>query len=99
MEKDKQVISVDRNLNFESSRILKKDLMDKLDQGVRKVELNFSDTVFIDSSGLGKLLLFNEKFTEEGGEFKITNVTHPDVVQLFRLINLEKFISIEYSNL
>lgn len=99
MEEGKQIVKVDRNLDLESSRQLKKDLVNKLDQGVQKVELNFSDTVFIDSSGLGKLLLFNEKFTEAGGEFKIINVTHPDVVKLFRLINLEKFIAIDYSDL
>lgn len=92
----KYQIRVERTLNFECSRRLKKELLQVLDRGVNHLELDFSETETIDSSGLGKLLLFNEILREKGGKFRVVNVTHPDLIQLFRLINLEKFISVEF---
>lgn len=89
-------IRVERTLNLESSRRLKKELLQVLERGVNHLELDFSETEAIDSSGLGKLLLFNEILKEKGGKFRVINITHPELVQLFRLINLEKFMSVEF---
>lgn len=93
----KRIIRIERSLNMENSHELKKELAGILEQGIKRVELDFSTTESIDSSGLGKLLLFNEKFRETGGEFKLTKVVHPNIAELFKLISLEKYISIEYN--
>lgn len=92
------VVKVEKNLNMETSRELKRELTDILNRGLKQVALDFSATESVDSSGLGKLLLFNEKFKDSGGNFRISNVTNPEVAQLFRLINLEKFITIDFAS-
>lgn len=92
----KYQLRVERTLNLESSRRLKKELLQVLDRGANHLELDFSETEAIDSSGLGKLLLFNELLKEKGGNFRVVNVNHPELVQLFRLINLEKFMVVEF---
>lgn len=94
----KQVIKVERTLDMLNSRSLKGKLSGLLEMGVREVELDFGDTESVDSSGLGKLLLFNEKFKEAGCSLKVINVRHSSVVELFRMLNLEKLITIQYLN-
>lgn len=90
------VVKVASRLDLQNSRELKRNLVTALESGVRQVELDFADTEFIDSSGLGKLLLFNEKFTEKGGTFQVRNVVHSGVVELFQVINLDRFMNVEY---
>ncbi len=94
----KSIVKIERNLNIENSRKLKKELVEMLHQGVRQVELDFSLTETVDSSGLGKLLLFNEKFKAAGGSFKVINVINKGVAEMFQLINLAKFLHINYKN-
>jgi anti-sigma B factor antagonist len=94
----KVVIKVDCRLDIDNSRKLKVQLTDVFEQGAKNVELDFSETESVDSSGLGKILLFSEKFKDAGGGLKIANVNNSKVAQLFRLINLDKFINIEYKS-
>lgn len=78
--------------------LLKRQLNEILETQTTEVELDFIDTEAIDSSGLGKLLLFNEKFKETGRNFKLTNVRNGKLADLFRLINLDSFISIDFKD-
>jgi anti-anti-sigma factor len=94
----KYVFKVGRSLDLKNSRELKRNLVDALENGVKQVELDFTDTESIDSSGLGKLLLFNEKFTESGGNFLVKNVVHAGVRELFQVINLDRFMIVQYKN-
>lgn len=83
-------------LDSKNSRLLRDQLIELLDQGEYQVELDFSETEQVDSSGLGKLLLFDEKFKEKGGKLKLVNVKRLEVVDLFQLIKLERVLSVEY---
>ena len=94
----KHVVKIERVLDMESSRNLKGELVYLLESGVREVELDFSLTESVDSSGLGKLLLFNEKFREAGGSMKVINVSNQDLAEMFQLLNLDKLIAIQYIN-
>lgn len=91
-------IRTTQHLNSESSGVLKKELLQVLEQGLTKVVVDMRETRSIDSSGLGKLLLFNEKFTEIGGTFSVINVQYDDLVRLFQVIRLDKFINITYKS-
>lgn len=96
MELNGIVLKVKRDLSYSNSREITTELKSLFDRGIKTVALDFSGTESIDSSGLGKLLLFSEKFREAGGELKIINVVSKDVVDLFQLINLQKFMKIEF---
>lgn len=89
-------IKVKSNLSLGNAGELKRELTDALNNGIKSVVLDFAGTELVDSSGLGKLLLFSEKFKEIGGELKIVKVGSKDVAELFRLINLARFIKIDY---
>lgn len=85
-------------LNRESAMALKQELLAALAQGQNQVVIDMTDTISVDSSGIGTLLLFQEKVTQLGGSFRLINIRQAKLVKLFRAINLDRFIRIEYSD-
>jgi len=66
-----------------------------IDEGIYHICLDFSQVSGIDSSGLGKLLLFQKQLSEKGGKLRIRNVTSEYVKKIFSLVHLYKVIEIE----
>ncbi len=89
-------VRLDAKLNLSNSNEVKKALLELTGQGINKVMLNFDETEEIDSSGLGKILFFNETLRECGGNLKLVKVRNPELRKLFQLIQLDKIITIEY---
>lgn len=83
------------SIDFSNSQNLKKDLLDVFDEGYKNVRLNFEKVSSIDSSGLGKLLLFHKRLREENGKLIIENVSNNYVKNMFDVINLHKVIEIK----
>lgn len=73
----------------------KNSVMNLIERGDEKIILDFSDVSAIDSSGLGKLLMFQKKLKEKGGELRIQNVSSEYVKKIFSLVHLYKVINIE----
>lgn len=93
--KGSAVIKSKGRIDLSNSHLLEENLQALFDEGVKAVELDFSRVTGIDSSGLGKLLLFQKKFKECGGQFRIKNVTSKYIRKLFKMIHLYKVIDIE----
>ena len=60
----------------------------------RSVAFDLSGVVFINSTGIGKLLLFYKRVKNRNGEIAITGI-NDDVYTLFKAIRLDKLIPIE----
>lgn len=82
-------------MDITNSQDLKNALLSLYDEGYNDVTIDFTNVHGIDSSGLGKLLLFQKKLRERGGELRIVNITNDYVMKMFTLIQLNKVISIE----
>lgn len=91
----KAVVTPSGRIDISNSQDLKQGLLELYDEGVREIVLDFSKVSGIDSSGLGKLLLFQKKLTERRGSIKIVNITNEHVRKLFTMIHLDKVINIE----
>lgn len=78
-----------------NSQNLKQELLNLYNEGINEIVIDFSKITSIDSSGLGKLLLFQKKLKERGGELKIINVTNDYIQNMFKMIHLNKVIKIE----
>ncbi|OIJ10232.1 anti-anti-sigma factor [Anaerobacillus arseniciselenatis] len=78
-----------------NSQNLKQELLNLYNDGVNEIIIDFSKITSIDSSGLGKLLLFQKKLKERGGELRIINVTNDYIQNMFKMIHLNKVIKIE----
>ncbi len=53
--------------------IFKEKLLDIYEEGYYEIIIDFSNISSIDSSGLGKILLFHKKLKGRDGELKIRN--------------------------
>ncbi|PKM78992.1 MAG: anti-sigma factor antagonist [Firmicutes bacterium HGW-Firmicutes-13] len=92
---NKAVIILEDKINISNSEELKDKLLALYTDGVNMITINFLNVSSIDSSGLGKLLLFQKKLKERQGELKIINVTSEHIRKKFDLINLDEIITIE----
>lgn len=83
------------NIDFSNSQELKDELLELFEQDYKKVVMDFSEVESIDSSGLGKLLLFHKKLKEKEGTLVIRNVESDYIKNMFEMIHLNKVIDIE----
>ena len=89
------IVKPSGSIDFSNAQKLKKDLLDVFDSDYKKVRLNFEKVSRIDSSGLGKLLLFHKRLREKDGKLIIENVESSYVKNMFDVINLHKVIEIK----
>jgi anti-anti-sigma factor len=69
IKKDGEVVVVDveGQLIVGNRQELKQKVLDELERGERKFLIDFSQTGYIDSSGLGVLVSLSKKIREQGG--------------------------------
>lgn len=82
------VIAVDGHLIVANRQELKQIVLDRLQAGERKFLVDFSETGYIDSSGLGVLVSLSKKVSERGGELRLAAL-NDDLRTLFELTKLD----------
>lgn len=85
-------------IDIVTAKDFKNDVLSLIEKGMEKVYIDFSKVTAIDSSGLGKLLMFHKKLEERGGQLIIRNVENSYVRKMFSLVHLYKVITIEGLN-
>ena len=88
------LIHLDGRIDNEGTVIFQEALDKLFEMNTSKVVFNFSSLDFINSSGIGKLLLFYKKFKNKEGDMLISGIKD-DVFTLFKAIRLDKLIAIE----
>jgi len=73
--------------------VFKNAIDQAIEQGAPKVLLNFRDVNFINSSGLGRLILAAKIISEDEGQLKITDLSE-DLRELFVFTRLDSKIPI-----
>jgi len=89
------VVEISGDIDFSNSDQLKNSLFSLFEKGFTEYTLDFKEVEGIDSSGLGKLLLFQKMLGEEDGVLKITNVESDYIQNMFEMIQLDQLIEIE----
>ena len=87
------VIDVEGQLIVGNRQELKQKVLDELEKGERKFVVDFSNTGYIDSSGLGVLVSLAKKIREQGGELKLASLNE-DLRTLFELTKLDTLFKI-----
>jgi anti-sigma B factor antagonist len=90
------IIDVEGQLIVGNRQELKQKVLEKLDGGERKFLIDFSNTGYIDSSGLGVLVSLSKKIREQGGELRLANLNE-DLKTLFELTKLDTLFHISNS--
>lgn len=93
--KDDVTIIPNERIDITNSSEFKQLFLTLYDEGYSNITIDFSNVSGIDSSGLGKLLLFQKKLKERQGELRIINISSEYVRKMFNMIHLYKVINIE----
>ena len=86
---------LDGNIDLSNSHLMKEKFLELLGQGYTNIILDFTQVKMIDSSGLGKILLFQKELREKKGSLKIGNITSEYVDKMFRMIHLDQVVDID----
>jgi len=87
------VIAVDGQLIVGNRQELKQKISDALEAGGRKFLIDFTNTGYIDSSGLGVLVSLSRKIRESEGELRLAGLNE-DLRTLFELTKLDSLFNI-----
>lgn len=87
------VVDVEGQLIVGNRQELKQKVLEELEDGARKVVVDFTNTGYIDSSGLGVLVSLSKKIREQGGELRLAGLNE-DLRTLFELTKLDTLFEI-----
>lgn len=91
-EGDRVVIDVEGQLVAGNRQQLKDAVLPEIDRGARRFIIDFADTGYIDSAGLGVLVSLSKKIRESDGTLRLTNLNE-DLRTLFELTKLDTLFS------
>jgi anti-sigma B factor antagonist len=87
------IVRVEGQLVVGNRNELKEHMQRLLDQGERRFLIDFAQTGYIDSSGLGALVILARKVREEGGDLRLSGLNE-DLRSLFELTKLDTLFAI-----
>lgn len=87
------LISVDGQLIVANRQELKQAVLEALENGETKFVVDFENTGYIDSSGLGVLVSVSKKIREAGGDLRLSGLNE-DLRMLFELTKLDTLFRI-----
>ncbi|MEE8550534.1 MAG: STAS domain-containing protein [Gemmatimonadota bacterium] len=90
---DVTLVDVTGQLIVGNRQELKQVILEQLDAGSRKFLMDFQNTAYIDSSGLGVLVGLSKKIREKGGELRLAGLNE-DLRMLFDLTKLNTLFQI-----
>jgi anti-sigma B factor antagonist len=90
------VIGVAGQLIVANRHELKEKVTEAVNFGSRKILIDFTETGYIDSSGLGALVSLAKKLRESGGELRLAGLNE-DLRTLFELTKLDTLFTITAS--
>lgn len=85
---DVVVVAVLGQLVVGNRQEFKQAVLDEVERGARRILIDFSETGYVDSSGLGALVSLNKRLREAGGELRLAAL-NDDMRTLFELTRLD----------
>jgi len=80
-------------LNATNSNAFRDDARAALKEGLTLIDVDLSQTRFVDSSGLGALIALHKTMSARGGSLRILNPA-PNVLQILELTRLHRVFEI-----
>ena len=92
-EGDVCVVGVEGQLIVGNRQELKQRVLEEIERGNRRFLIDFAQTGYIDSSGLGVLVSLSRKIRELNGDLRLANLNE-DLRRLFELTKLDTLFDI-----
>jgi anti-sigma B factor antagonist len=85
---DTLIVTVEGQLVVSNRQEFKQRILDGVEQGGRIVVVDFTNSGYIDSSGLGALVSLSRRLRESGGDLRLVGLNE-DLRTLFELTRLD----------
>ena len=95
-EGDTVVIAVEGQLVAANRQQLREAVVSEIERGARAFVIDFSDTGYVDSAGLGALVSLSKRIRESSGSLRLTNLNE-DLRTLFELTRLDTLFALDDS--
>lgn len=92
-EGDQVVVTVEGQLVAGNRQQLRDAVLPEIDRGARHFVIDFADTGYIDSAGLGALVSLSKRIREADGTLRLTNLNE-DIRTLFELTKLDTLFTL-----
>jgi anti-sigma B factor antagonist len=92
---DTVVIGVEGQLVAGNRQQLREAVTSEIDRGARAFVIDFAETGYIDSAGLGALVSLSKKIRESDGSLTLTNL-NDDLRTLFELTRLDTLFALDH---
>ena len=86
-------ILINGSVSLKNAVQMKDTIIEQADLGNLNIILEFSDSVYLDSSGIGAIFNAQKYLTEKSGNLKLKNVSK-NVMTILRIANLDKHLDI-----
>ena len=90
------LVEVEGQLIVGNRQELKQQVLEQLEGGDLKFVIDFANTGYIDSSGLGVLVSLSKKIREQAGELRLSGLNE-DLRTLFELTKLDTLFKITHT--
>ena len=87
-------VTVEGQLVASNRQELKEAVLAELESGARRFMIDFENTGYIDSSGLGALVSISKRIRDERGVLRLTRLNE-DLQTLFQLTKLDTLLQID----
>ena len=94
LSQDEIILEANGVLNSNTADDFQDYIEELIKEPYRTISLNLSEVISINSSCIGKILLFRKKLSEEGRTIRIQGCSD-SLYNTFQLIKFDKLISIE----
>lgn len=95
-KEDVTVVAVNGQLTVGNRQEFKEKVLAEMESGARKLLVDFSDTDYIDSSGLGVLVSISKQMRNRSGKLRLAAMNE-DLRTLFELTKLDSLFDISES--
>ena len=92
-EGDRVTVTVEGQLVAGNRQQLREAVLPEIDRGARHFVIDFADTGYIDSAGLGALVSLSKRIREADGTLRLTNLNE-DIRTLFELTKLDTLFTL-----
>lgn len=93
-EGDTVVIAVEGQLVAANRQQLREAVVSEIERGARAFVIDFSETGYVDSAGLGALVSLSKRIRESSGSLRLTNLNE-DLRTLFELTRLDTLFALD----
>ena len=91
---EEAILAVQGALSGENADDFQRYMQELVDGGYQRVVLDFSQVTTVNSSSLGKMLLFRKKLAEKGKTLMIRGCSEP-LYKTLQMIKIDQLIKIE----